>query len=75
MMWRCQRRLRRIETGDLELDHVSQWYSLRHSLATFLIARGNEVKTVKNILRHVNRMNTRQIYAHVRNKDRSEAQG
>jgi integrase len=44
-------------------------------LATFLIAKGSDVKTVQTLLRHANPMTTLQIYAHGRSQDRSDAQG
>ena len=48
--------------------------NLRHSLATYLIAVGRDVKTVQTILRHANPMTTLQLYAHGRSQDRSDAQ-
>lgn len=50
-------------------------HNLRHSLATYLIAVGCDVKTVQSILRHSNPLTTLQLYAHGRSQDRSDAQG
>jgi hypothetical protein len=50
-------------------------HNLRHSLATYLIAVGCDVKTVQGILRHSNPLTTLQLYAHGRSQDRSYAQG
>ena len=50
-------------------------HNLRHSLATYLIAVGCDVKTVQGILRHSNPLTTLQLYAHGRSQDRSDAQG
>jgi integrase len=36
----------------------SGMHNLRHSLATFLIAKGSDVKTVQTMLRHANPMTT-----------------
>ena len=49
-------------------------HNLRHSLATYLIAVGCDVKTVQGILRHSNPLTTLQLYAHGRSQDRSDAQ-
>jgi|SRR5580658_4824878 integrase len=50
-------------------------HNLRHSLATYLIAVGRDIKTVQTILRHANPLTTFQLYAHGRSQDRSDAQG
>jgi integrase len=50
-------------------------HNLRHSLATYLIAVGRDVKTVQTILRQANPMTTLQRYAHGRSQDRPDAQG
>jgi site-specific recombinase XerD len=41
-------------------------HNLRHSLATYLIAAGRDVRTVQTILRHANPLTTLQLYAHGR---------
>jgi integrase len=50
-------------------------HNLRHSLATYLIAVGRDVRIVQTILRHANPMTTLQLYAHGRSQDRSDARG
>jgi integrase len=50
-------------------------HNLRHSLATYLIAVGRDIKTVQTILRHANPLTTLQLYGHGRSQDRSDAQG
>jgi len=65
------------EAGVLKKGEKVQFgmHNLRHSLATYLIAVGRDVKTVQTILRHANPMTTLQLYAHGRSQDRSDAQG
>jgi integrase len=65
------------EAGVLKQGEKVQFgmHNLRHSLATYLIAVGRDVKTVQTILRHANPMTTLQLYAHGRSQDRSDAQG
>jgi integrase len=41
------------------------WHNLRHSLATYLVEQGEDVKTVQGILRHASPQTTMGIYAHV----------
>ena len=65
------------EAGVLKNGEKVQFgmHNLRHSLATYLIAVGRDIKTVQTILRHANPMTTLQLYAHGRSQDLSDAQG
>jgi integrase len=65
------------DAGVLKVGEKVQFgmHNLRHSLATYLIAVGRDIKTVQTILRHANPLTTLQLYAHGRSQDRSDAQG
>ena len=56
------------EAGVLKKGEKVQFgmHNLRHSLATYLIAAGRDVRTVQTILRHANPLTTLQLYAHGR---------
>lgn len=47
---------------------------MRHSLASFLVRKGTDVKTVQKMLRHSDVTTTLGIYAHSMSEDRLAAQ-
>ena len=51
------------------------FHNLRHSLASFLVRKGTDVKTVQKMLRHSDVATTLGIYAHSMSDDRLMAQG
>jgi integrase len=51
------------------------FHTLRHSLATFLVATGKDPKTVQSLLRHSDVTTTLNIYSHAVNAERMTAQG
>ena len=50
------------------------FHNLRHSLASFLVRKGTDVKTVQKMLRHSDVSTTLRIYAHSMSEDRLAAQ-
>ena len=50
------------------------FHSLRHSLASFLVRKGTDVKTVQKMLRHSDVTHHTWIYAHSMSEDRLAAQ-
>jgi integrase len=50
------------------------FHNLRHSLASFLVRKGTDVKTVQTMLRHSDIATTLGIYAHSMSEDRLAAQ-
>jgi integrase len=50
------------------------FHNLRHSLASFLVRKGTDVKTVQKLLRHSDVATTLGIYAHSMSEDRLAAQ-
>jgi len=50
------------------------FHNLRHSLASFLVRQGTDVKTVQKMLRHSDVATTLGIYAHSMSEDRLAAQ-
>jgi integrase len=50
------------------------FHNLRHSLASFLVRKGTDVKTVQKMLRHSDVTTTLRIYAHSMSEDRLAAQ-
>jgi hypothetical protein len=52
-----------------------RYRTLRHSLASFLVRKGTDVKTVQRLLRHSDVSTTLAIYAHSMSEDRLAAQG
>jgi integrase len=50
------------------------FHNLRHSLASFLVRKGTDAKTVQAILRHSDVTTTLGIYAHSMSEDRLAAQ-
>jgi integrase len=55
-----------VKLGILSADDTSRFglHSLRHSLATAMVAAGEDVKTAQGILRHAHSKTTLDIYAH-----------
>jgi len=51
------------------------FHNLRHSLASFLVRRKTDPKTVQALLRHLDVKTTLQLYAHSVIEDRLAAQG
>jgi integrase len=51
------------------------WHNLRHSLASWLVSNGVDVKTVSSMLRHSNIKTTLGIYSHAVDSNRLAAQG
>ena len=51
------------------------FHNLRHSLASFLVRKGTDVKTVQKLVRHSDVSTTLGIYAHSMREDRLAAQG
>ena len=52
-----------------------RYHTLRHSLASSLVRKGTDVKTVQRLLRHSDDSTTLAIYAHSMREDRLAAQG
>ena len=50
------------------------WHNLRHSLASWLVSNGVDVKTVSSMLRHSNVKTTLGIYSHAVDSNRLAAQ-
>ena len=50
------------------------WHNLRHSLASWLVSNGVDVKTVSSMLRHSNVKTTLGIYTHAVDSNRLAAQ-
>ena len=51
------------------------WHNLRHSLASWLVSNGVDVKTVSSMLRHSNIKTTLAIYSHAVDSNKLAAQG
>ena len=51
------------------------WHNLRHSLASWLVSSGVDVKTVSSLLRHSNVSTTLGIYSHAVDSNKLAAQG
>ncbi|HWR34951.1 MAG TPA: site-specific integrase [Clostridia bacterium] len=51
------------------------WHNLRHSLASWLVSNGVDVKTVSSMLRHSNVQTTLGIYSHAVDSNKLAAQG
>jgi len=51
------------------------WHNLRHSLASWLVSEGVDVKTVSSMLRHSNIKTTLSIYSHAVDSNKLAAQG
>jgi integrase len=65
------------EEGELVEDDPRRFgfHNLRHSLASFLVRRKTDPKTVQALLRHSDVKTTLQLYAHSVSEDRMTAQG
>jgi integrase len=65
-----------VTAGVLKLDEKVRFgfHNLRHSLASFLVRQGTDVKTVQKMLRHSDVHTTLGIYAHSMSEDRLTAQ-
>ena len=50
------------------------FHNFRHSLATFLVSRGKDVKTIQGLLRHANVTTTLDLYSQSINAAKLEAQ-
>ena len=68
---------KRDEKGNLIDDDPSRFafHNLRHSLASFLVRTGTDVKTVQNLLRHSSSKVTIDWYLHSVSEDRMAEQG
>jgi integrase len=66
-----------VKLGILSADDNSRFglHNLRHSLATAMVASGEDVKTVQGILRHAHSKTTLDIYAHSVETVKVAAQG
>jgi integrase len=51
------------------------FHNLRHSLASFLVNVGTDVKTVQSLLRHSSSKTTLDIYTHAMDESKLDAQG
>lgn len=65
-----------VKTGVLKEGEKVRFgfHNLRHSLASFLVRKGTDAKTVQAILRHSDVTTTLGIYAHSMSEDRLAAQ-
>jgi site-specific recombinase XerD len=65
-----------VKAGVLKEDEKVRFgfHNLRHSLASFLVRNGTDVKTVQKMLRHSDVSTTLGIYAHSMSEDRLVAQ-
>jgi site-specific recombinase XerD len=50
------------------------FHNLRHSLATFLVSRGKDVKTIQELLRHAKVSTTLDLYSQAIDEAKLEAQ-
>lgn len=70
-------KLTRIRYFDMAGNPVRRWgwHNLRHSLASWLVSNGVDVKTVSSMLRHSNVRTTLGIYSHAVDSNKLAAQG
>jgi integrase len=60
---------------ELEVGQRFGFHNLRHSLASFLVNLGTDVRTVQSLLRHATSRTTLDIYTHAMEDTRLAAQG
>jgi integrase len=67
----------RVRYIDLSGNPIKRWgwHNLRHSLASWLVSNGVDVKTVSSMLRHSNVRTTLAIYSHAVDANKLAAQG
>ncbi len=67
----------RLRYVDLSGNPIKRWgwHNLRHSLATWLVSEGVDVKTVSSMLRHSSVRTTLNIYSHAVDSNKLAAQG
>jgi len=58
----------------LESGQRFGFHNFRHSLATFLINKGKDVKTIQGLFRHAKASTTLDLYSHVIDASKLEAQ-
>lgn len=70
-------KLVRIRYFDLSGNPIKRWgwHNLRHSLASWLVSNGVDLKTVSSMLRHSNVKTTLGIYSHAVDSNKLAAQG
>jgi integrase len=51
------------------------WHTFRHTVATWLLANGESIKTSQELMRHASPSMTLGTYAQAITKDKREAQG
>jgi integrase len=66
-----------VRLGILHADDRSRFglHNLRHSLASAMVAAGEDIKTVQGILRHANSKTTLDLYVHAMEANKLAAQG
>jgi integrase len=58
----------------LEAGHRFGFHNFRHSLATFLVSRGKDVKTIQGLLRHAKASTTLDLYSQAIDESKLAAQ-
>jgi site-specific recombinase XerD len=56
------------------IGKVVGWHTFRHSYSTLLIANGENVKVVQELMRHANSRSTLEIYSQARIEHKRKAQ-
>ena len=66
----------RCSPGGIRLESVQRFgfHNFRHSLATFLVSRGKDVKTIQGLLRHAKVTTTLDLYSQSIDAAKLEAQ-
>jgi integrase len=77
MPWRnCRCTPAAIRVGiELESGQRFGFHNFRHSLATFLINKGKDVKTIQGLLRHAKASTTLDLYSQAMDESKLAAQG